>query len=245
MKESNDIVPIPVRSQRKSDPTLLAGKKVLITAGPTREYWDPVRFITNASSGTMGIALAREAHRLGAHVTLILGPVAHKQPHNGHGSYDATLPGVKIVPVVTAEEMEAAVQKALPGTQIFVGAAAVSDYRPAQILKKKIKDLSDVVTLKLTRNPDIIARVAQRGPQRPATVIGFALETDNLMKNAREKLSRKGLDWIVANKASNIGEAQGAAKLISRWGEEITLGRMPKEKLAARIWEAFHTRPAL
>ncbi|HVO32293.1 MAG TPA: phosphopantothenoylcysteine decarboxylase [Elusimicrobiota bacterium] len=244
MLDSNEIVPIPAHPVRKSDPTLLAGKKVLITAGPTREYWDPVRFISNGSSGAMGAALAQEAQRLGARVTLVLGPVPRSPWMSANGS-SKVLEEMKIIRVVSAEEMAEAVRKQLPGTQIFVGAAAVSDYRPLQPAKRKIKDRDENVVLKLARNPDIIAQVARRGPRRPSVVIGFALETNDLMKNARQKLQSKGLDWIVANRATNIGKAQGAAKMLSRWGEEITLGRMPKQKLAARIWDALLSRPAL
>lgn len=228
-----------------SDPTeklphgysLLEGKKVLITAGPTREYWDPVRFISNGSSGTMGIALAREAKRLGAEVTLILGPICGPWP-------EARNIG-KIVPVTTALDMETAVQEHLAGTQVFVGAAAVSDYRPAKTAKQKIKDKDSQVTLVLKRNPDIIARVARRSPTRPPNVIGFALETEDVLANAKDKLKRKGLDWIVANAEANIGRKSGSATLISRWGEQIPLGRMSKVRLAEKIWLALLKRPAL
>jgi len=217
--------------------SLLEGKKVLITAGPTREYWDPVRFVSNGSSGSMGIALAREAKTLGADVTLILGPIAGPWPESKNIG--------KIVPVVSAIDMDAAVQENLPGTQVFVGSAAVSDYRPAKMLKQKIKDKDELVSLILKRNPDIIAKVARRGPKRPPNVIGFALETHDVLTFAKEKLRRKGLDWIVANAEENIGKKDGSVTLISRWGEQIPLGRMSKGRLAERIWHAFLTRPAL
>jgi phosphopantothenoylcysteine decarboxylase / phosphopantothenate---cysteine ligase len=214
----------------------IKGLKVLITAGPTREYWDPVRFISNASSGYMGIALAQEASRLGAEVTLVLGPVANQPRPAG---------GMKVVPVVSAREMEQAVEENLEDTQIFIGAAAVSDYRPASTSRTKIKDSAGSVTLKLVRNPDIIARVARRVPERPAIVIGFALETHDLLKFAAGKMQRKGLDWIVANSDSNIGTRSGSATLLSRWGERLPLGKMSKARLASKIWEALLTRPAL
>jgi len=217
--------------------SLLESKKVLITAGPTREYWDPVRFISNASSGTMGIALAKEAKRLGAEVTLILGPI--------NGPWPETKNIGKIVPVISAIEMDAAVQENLPGTQVFVGAAAVSDYRPVKMFKQKIKDKDGLVSVILKRNPDIIAKVARRSPKRPANVIGFALETHDVLKFAKEKLKHKGLDWIVANVDSNMGNKDGSATLISRWGEQIPLGKMSKIRLAEKIWNALLKRPAL
>jgi len=215
----------------------LRGKKVVITAGPTREYWDPVRYLSNASSGHMGIALAQEARNLGAHVALVLGPVTVPVPRNQKD--------LQVVRVVSAQEMENSVQELLPGTQVFVGAAAVADFRPEMMLKKKIKDGSSEITLRLVRNPDIIANVARRSPLRPSVVIGFALETHDLVQNAHEKLKSKGLDWIVANPETNIGERRGTAKLLSRWGEQISLGKMPKNDLAKRIWEALLERPAL
>ena len=210
--------------------------KVLITAGPTREYWDPVRFLSNGSSGVMGVELARVAGAMGAHVTLVIGPVPGAPPASN---------GMRVVPVISASEMDEAVQKNLEDTQVFIGAAAVSDYRPAEMSKSKIKDRQPSVTLKLLRNPDIIAKVAQRNPRRPPIVIGFALETNNLMKNAKEKLQRKGLDWVVANLQSNIGKSRGSAVLLSRWGEKIPLGSMSKQNLAGKIWEALLKRPAL
>jgi len=214
----------------------IKGLKVLITAGPTREYWDPVRFLTNASSGTMGTALAEEASRLGAQVTLILGPVAGAAPKSN---------GVHVVRVMSAQDMDQAVQENLLDTQVFIGAAAVSDYRPSVAHRQKIKERDPVVTLKLVRNPDIIAKVSRRTPQRPPIVIGFALETHDLMKNAQEKMKRKGLDWIVANQESNIGRKRGSATLLSRWGEKIPLGAASKKNLARKIWEALLKRPAL
>ncbi|MFA5976471.1 MAG: phosphopantothenoylcysteine decarboxylase [Elusimicrobiota bacterium] len=221
----------------------IKGKKVLITAGPTREYLDPVRFLSNASSGTMGIALARIAHELGAEVTLILGPVDSGRQEslaaeNGNK-------GITVVPVITAQEMEAAVDKHLLDTQIFIGAAAVSDYRPLSFHKQKIKKASDPLSIQFVPNPDIIAKVARRTPDRPYVVIGFALETRDLIENAQKKLRDKGLDWIVANRETSIGKKRGAATLLSRWGERIPLGTMSKTELARKIWEALLLRPAI
>lgn len=215
----------------------LRDKKVLITAGPTREYWDPVRFLTNASSGQMGIALAIEAARLGADVVLILGPVS--------GSIPRKRKNLRVVRVVSAQEMDRKVQENLDGTRVFVGSAAIADFRPALVSRQKLKDKPATLLLKLQRNPDIIAKVARRGPQRPSVVIGFALETQEVMKNAESKLKRKGLDWIVANRQTNIGSPEGSVTLLSRWDERIAIGRMTKERLAKQIWKALLDRPAL
>src|SRR5258708_18078144 len=153
----------------------LRNKRALISAGPTREYWDPVRYLTNGSSGRMGMALAQEALRLGAQVTLILGPVGH--PPQGRAR-------LRVVPVVSAWDMYEAVKKRIQGTDIFVGSAAVVDYRPAAMQKRKIKRHEPSVTLKLYGNPDIIAMVGHLGKERPDNVIGFALETDHVLENA-------------------------------------------------------------
>jgi len=215
----------------------LRDKKVMITAGPTREHWDPIRFLSNGSSGQMGIALALEAARLGADVILVLGPVP--------GSVPRRRKNLRIVRVLSAQEMDSKVQEYLPGTRVFVGSAAVSDYRPETIHRQKIKEKPAAVTLKLLRNPDIIAKVARRGPHRPSVVIGFALETQDVMENAEEKLRHKGLDWIVANRETNLGAPEGSARLISRWNERISIGHMTKERLAKQIWKALLDRPAL
>jgi phosphopantothenoylcysteine decarboxylase/phosphopantothenate--cysteine ligase len=185
----------------------------------------------------MGIALAMEAARLGANVSLILGPTVVPTPRKRKN--------LRIVRVVGAVEMERKVREHLPGTRVFVGAAAVSDYRPATLFRQKIKEKPVNVQLKLVRNPDIIARVACRGPRRPSVVIGFALETQDMLENAADKLRRKGLDWVVANRETNLGAPEGSAILISRWGERIPIGRMSKERLAKQIWKALLDRPAL
>ena len=121
----------------------------------------------------------------------------------------------------------------------------MTDYRPAHIFHQKIKNKPASLQLKLVRNPDIIAQVAKRGPHRPSVVIGFALETQDVMGNAESKLQAKGLDWIVANRETNLGARLGAVTLISRWNERIPIGHMPKERLAKQIWKALLDRPAL
>lgn len=215
----------------------LRNKKVMITAGPTREHWDPIRFLSNGSSGQMGVALALEAARLGADVTLVLGPIPGSTPRRRKN--------LRVLRVVSALDMEKKVQESLPGTRVFVGSAAVADYRPAVILRQKIKEKAAVVNLELARNPDIIAKVARRGPHRPSVVIGFALETQDVMENAAEKLRNKGLDWVVANRETNLGAPEGSATLLSRWNERIHIGHMTKERLAKHIWKALLDRPAL
>ena len=166
----------------------LAGRRVLITSGPTQEPIDPVRYIANRSSGKQGHALARAAVALGAEVTLISGPVALPDPQ-----------GVTVVKVETAHEMLAATLAALPA-DIAICAAAVADWRAADEAPQKLKKQNQVeAELKLTLNPDILATIAKPGPKRPRLVVGFAAETENLVENATAKRRSKGADWIVAN----------------------------------------------
>ncbi len=217
-------------------PNTLRDKKVLITAGPTREYWDPVRYLSNGSSGQMGMALAQEAAELGARVTLVLGPTPGPLPPRRKN--------VRVVSIESALELDKTVQKHLQGVHFFVGAAAVSDYRPAVIARQKIKQKPPSLTLQLLRNPDVIANVAHRGPNRPPVVVGFALETKDVIRHAIQKLKRKGLDWIIANRHANLGSSDGSVTLLSRWNDRITIGRMNKERLAKRIWKALMERSA-
>ena len=166
----------------------LAGRRLLITAGPTFEDLDPVRFIGNRSSGKMGFALAAEAARQGAEVTLVAGPVALPTPA-----------GVHRLDVRSAEQMRAAVLAALPGQDAFIGAAAVADFRPAQVASTKIKKSAGLPQVEWTATPDILTEVAAHA-QRPALVVGFAAETDDLEAHARDKLARKRVDLIAANR---------------------------------------------
>ncbi|MDE2234330.1 MAG: bifunctional phosphopantothenoylcysteine decarboxylase/phosphopantothenate--cysteine ligase CoaBC [Gammaproteobacteria bacterium] len=165
---------------------VLKGVKVMVTAGPTREPLDPVRYVSNRSSGKMGFAVARAAAEAGAEVTLVSGPVALATPRD-----------VRRVDVETAAQMRAAVMDELESMQIFIAAAAVSDYAPVRVARDKIKKRSDSLELKLARTPDILAQVAASKP-RPFTV-GFAAETERLAENARAKLTAKHLDMIAAN----------------------------------------------
>lgn len=210
----------------------LFGKKVLITAGPTREYWDPVRFLTNASSGLMGLAIAQEAQRLGARVTVVLGPVDSAVAAQFRHP-------LKTIPVVTALDMDAAVQKLVRSSDVFISAAAVADFRPANRQAHKIKKGVASPTLKLLRNPDILAKVARLSSRRPAVVVGFALETQQVEKRAHDKLERKRLDWIVANHATNIGQRSGAVALLHRSGIIKRFRRASKPNLAHQLWKAL------
>ncbi|WMY76824.1 bifunctional phosphopantothenoylcysteine decarboxylase/phosphopantothenate--cysteine ligase CoaBC [Buttiauxella selenatireducens] len=167
---------------------------VMITAGPTRERLDPVRYITNDSSGKMGYAIAAAAAARGANVTLISGPVSLPTP-----------PWVKRIDVTTALEMEAAVQQHVQEQQIFVGCAAVADYRAAAVADEKIKKQGDEITIKMIKNPDIVAGVAALLTHRPY-VVGFAAETNNVEEYAQQKRVSKNLDLICANDVSQAGQ---------------------------------------
>ena len=171
----------------------LRGRRVLLTAGPTREALDPVRFVGNRSSGKMGFALASALVAQGAEVTLVAGPVALETPH-----------GVRRIDVESARQMYDAVFAALPGTDIFVACAAVADFRPETLVDRKIKKTDETLTLKLVRNPDILSEVS-RSSERPFCV-GFAAETNDLEAYAEGKRRAKGLDMIAANK---VGSDQG------------------------------------
>lgn len=172
----------------------LAHLSILLTAGPTREALDPVRFITNHSSGKMGYAIARAAAARGAHVTLISGPAELAPP-----------PNVTVVNVTSALEMRDAVMSRAAGENIFIACAAVADYRAQQIADEKIKKQGDELTLKMIKNPDIVAEVAAMASGRPF-VVGFAAETQNVEEYARSKLVRKNLDLICANDVSRPGQ---------------------------------------
>jgi phosphopantothenoylcysteine decarboxylase/phosphopantothenate--cysteine ligase len=169
---------------------VLAGQRVLITAGPTRERIDPVRFISNRSSGKMGFAVAQAAREAGAQVVLVAGPVSLTTPA-----------GVTRVDVESAADMLAAVLRELPGTDVFISTAAVADYRPARAAEHKIKKTSDTLDLEMERTDDVLATVAAR-PGRPF-VVGFAAETQTVEQNARAKLMKKNLDMIAANEVGH------------------------------------------
>jgi phosphopantothenoylcysteine decarboxylase/phosphopantothenate--cysteine ligase len=199
----------------------LAGRRVLITAGPTRERLDPVRFISNRSSGKMGFAVAQAARAAGAEVVLVSGPVSLPTPS-----------GVRRIEVESAADMLTAVLKELHGTHVFISTAAVADYRPVRAAQQKIKKTSDTLEVSMERTPDVLATVAAR-PERPF-VVGFAAETESVEQNARAKLMRKNLDMIAANevgddKAFDCDENQ--LIVLSR-GARYELGRAGKLALA-------------
>jgi phosphopantothenoylcysteine decarboxylase/phosphopantothenate--cysteine ligase len=205
----------------------LLGKKIVITAGPTHEPIDPVRYIANRSSGKQGYAIARAAREAGAEVTLISGPVALAAPQ-----------GVGFVRVETAREMASAVETALP-CDIFIAAAAVADWRVAHYTKNKKKKTGDgPPALHLVENPDILAGVARRAEKRPPLVVGFAAETENLIDHARKKLTRKGCDLIVANDvgpaAGVMGGDENTMVLVSAEGEAVW-PKLDKDAAARRL----------
>lgn len=189
---------------------LLAGRKALVTAGPTHEAIDPVRYIANRSSGKQGFAIAAALAKAGAKVTLISGPVTLPTPA-----------GVTRVDVETAREMETASMAALPA-DIAVCAAAVADFRPARPAGQKIKkNGAPPEALPLTENPDILHEISNAGAKRPALVIGFAAETEHLIANAQKKLARKGCNWVVANDVSaGFGADTNHISLVTGTGVE-------------------------
>ena len=223
--------------EEETMPRDLAGCHALVTSGPTHEPIDPVRYIANRSSGRQGHAIAAALAGRGADVTLVSGPVAIPDPA-----------GVRVVRVETAEEMLEAAQAALPA-DIAVFTAAVADWRAADVAGDKIKKsgAGHPPPLALVRNPDILATIAA-GPDRPALVIGFAAETNDLLANARAKLDAKGADWIVANDVSMasgvaggvMGGARNAVCLLSRDGSGVAVERWPemgKDEVASRLAE--------
>lgn len=206
---------------------LLAGKHIVITAGPTREDIDPVRYITNHSSGKMGYSLAKAASVLGAQVTLISGPVNLTAPV-----------GVKKIDVVSAMQMHQAVMDVVTNCDIFVACAAVADYKPTQINQQKIKKKDEELTLTFTKNPDILSNVANM--QHAPFTVGFAAETQKVSHYAKEKLIRKKLDMIAANDVSIQGigfnSEQNALHVFWPKGEK-KLGVADKYQLALELME--------
>lgn len=221
----------------------LAGKRALVTSGPTHEPIDPVRYIANRSSGKQGHAIARALATLGADVTLVSGPTALPDP-----------PGVTVQRVESARDMLAACETALP-VEIAVCAAAVADWRVAEEAPQKMKRSGqDSLSMQLTQNPDILATLSRPGPTRPRLVVGFAAETERVVEHAVEKRRRKGCDWIVANDVSpatgTFGGGDNTVHLIAsdEANAAETWPRMSKqqvaERLAQRIADTLGDRPA-
>ena len=204
----------------------LDGERVLVTAGPTREDIDPVRFLSNRSSGKMGYAVARAAARRGAKVVLVTGPTALETPR-----------GVERVDVRSAEDMLRAVEARFPECTLAVFAAAVADYRAVEPSESKIKRTQDALTLRLEPNPDILATVAREKGDR--LVVGFAAETDNVAENARKKLAQKNADVMVANDVTAEGAGfdvdTNMVTLLSCDGRDLALPRLTKAEVAERI----------
>jgi phosphopantothenoylcysteine decarboxylase/phosphopantothenate--cysteine ligase len=210
--------------ERLFQPGRLAGRRVLVTAGPTQEPIDPVRVLTNVSSGKMGYAVARAAKEAGAEVTLISGPVAL-----------ATPPGVARIDVRTAEEMFEAVRKAVKGSDVFISVAAVADYRVKNRAPQKIKKSGAGLALELEENPDILSWVAAQ--PRPPFCVGFAAESEKLAQHAKDKRLRKGVPLMAANLAQEaLGAEENSITLYDERGEH-PLGRGPKLELARKLLE--------
>jgi phosphopantothenoylcysteine decarboxylase/phosphopantothenate--cysteine ligase len=214
MAEAVEIAAAAERMLRPPQPRPLAGKRVLITAGPTHEAIDPVRYIANRSSGKQGFAIAAAAQAAGADVVLVTGPVELRDPA-----------GVTVTRVESARDMLHHVEATLP-VDIAIFAAAVADWRVANEGEQKIKKTSaGMPPLQLVENPDILATVSKLRDKRPPLVIGFAAETEHLIDNARAKIKRKGCDWIVANDVSPatgiMGGDRNTVHLLTRDGSEI------------------------
>jgi phosphopantothenoylcysteine decarboxylase/phosphopantothenate--cysteine ligase len=213
----------------------LAGVHVVITAGGTQEPLDPVRFVSNRSTGKMGIALATSARDFGAEVTFIHSPLQVAVPF-----------GVASVPVRTAAEMRDATVDLLPRTDVLIGAAAVADYRPATVADQKIKKKSGSLEIELVRNPDILGEIgAQRQRTgRPAVMVGFAAETEDLLVNAKAKLESKKLDLILVNDVSaphsGFGTETNQVTLLDKWGDVLPWPLLSKDEVADRlmVWVA-------
>ncbi|MFH4414098.1 bifunctional phosphopantothenoylcysteine decarboxylase/phosphopantothenate--cysteine ligase CoaBC [Vibrio diabolicus] len=214
-------------------PKLLEGKSILITAGPTREAIDPVRYITNHSSGKMGYALASAAAQMGAKVTLVSGPVSLNTPV-----------GVERINVSSAQEMHEAVMARANQHDAFISCAAVADYRPQTIASQKLKKTedNDEMVINMVKNPDIVASVAAMTGKRPFTV-GFAAETNDVETYARGKLTKKNLDMICANDVSVAGQGFNSNDnaITLYWPEgELALALESKEALSFKILEKMH-----
>lgn len=206
-------------------PKDLAGKKILVTAGPTQESIDPVRYITNHSTGKMGYALAKMAMLRGAEVTLVSGRTALEPPRF-----------VEVVPVVSAEDMYQAVTTRAKEQDIIIKAAAVADYRPATVAEEKIKKTEDAASIKLERTRDILAALGE--DKGKTCLCGFSMETENMLENSRKKLKKKNLDMIVANNLKVEGAGFGTdTNVITILTEEkeLELPQMSKEEAANRI----------
>lgn len=199
-------------------------KTILITSGPTREYIDPVRFISNSSSGKMGKAIAEEALKKGFNVIVVKGPSSEEIKISKK---------CKIIDVISAKQMFDAVKTNLKFSDIFIGVAAVADYAPVSFSDVKIKKNKNILNLKLKRNPDIIGYVAKYNKNK--TIIGFALESDNILEYATKKLKEKKLDMIIANGTDTISSEKSNPYLIFSDGKKKKLKSAKKQYIAKEI----------
>lgn len=233
LAEPEEIVEVVIRffTSRTSKPTQdLLGKRVLVTAGPTREKIDPVRYISNHSSGKMGYAIAEAARDRGAEVVLISGPTALIKPF-----------GVTNVGVESVQEMYDAVMEHLPHSDIVIKAAAVSDYRPKTVYTHKLKKTEGTLHLELDKAPDILHTIGQQ--KNNQFVVGFAAETQDVLTHATSKLERKNLDMIVANdvlmEGAGMGTDTNIVTLLTRDGEKMELAKMNKREVADKLFDAI------
>lgn len=219
---------IHVLNEQLSRQQILKGKKVLITAGPTREYIDPVRYFTNPSTGKMGFALARRAAQLGAEVTLITGPVNL-----------ATPPGTKRIEVITAEQMFEQVLLNFPDQDVVIKSAAVADYRPKETFEQKMKKTPGSYSVEMERTKDILAEIGQQ--KNKQYLVGFAAETQDIEYYGQQKLDKKNLDAIIVNNVSQQGAGFGhdtnISLIMTKQGMRQTLPLMTKDELAAKIYD--------
>jgi phosphopantothenoylcysteine decarboxylase/phosphopantothenate--cysteine ligase len=234
MTEPEDIVAFVAdyfAGQANEAPALFAGKKIMITAGPTREALDPVRYISNHSSGKMGYAIAEAARKMGAHVTLVSGPVNISAP-----------PNVELISVTSAQEMHDAVMRDIQQQDIFIACAAVADFRLADIPTHKVKKKDGILTLSFEPNPDILQAVAAQA--RPPFTLGFAAETNDIEAYAKSKLERKKLNMIAANDVSLSGlgfnSDRNALTVITK-NSKISLPAASKYRLAIELLKLLNS----
>lgn len=224
LKNENEIVEIIEQNLLTSTSKLLKGKKVLITAGRTEEPLDPVRYFSNRSSGQMGYSLAKVAVDLGADVTLVSGPTNLEIPC-----------GLKeFIRVRSAVEMFEAVMERFDSQDIGIACAAVADYRPKNYSTEKIKKADGELTIVLERNPDILFNMGEK--KKNQILVGFAAETENIIENAKKKLIKKNLDFIVANNAENMQKLTNSIQIIKKTGEDIIYKEQPKSEIAKHIF---------
>ena len=228
------VASVAARSIDQTTGESLSGRRVLVTAGPTHEPIDPVRYLGNRSSGKMGVALATEALARGARVTLVLGPGAVRPPV-----------GVDVIEVGTAEEMRSAVLAHAADADVVVMAAAVADFRPKLRADRKLKKDDGIPELQLEPTPDILAELGEH--RRPGQIlVGFAAETNDVERAGRDKLARKGLDLLVANLVGRAGTGFGTdtndAAILVAEGEDVELRRWTKAELAGGLWDRIADR---